>query len=407
VARAPQPNASRAPFRSARALLALCALLAPQRAGATYSIVALDLASGQSGGAGTSCVGSQLSVYEIFGAAPGSGVVVAQAALNGQARDRAVQLLMQGADAPDVIDEITAPGFDPLSVLRQYAVIDARGVAAGFTGGSTMAYADDVQGRTGEVVYSAQGNILTGAAVLDQAAGVFATGGCDLAETLMLALEGGANGGQGDSRCTPDGIPSDGAFIRVDLADGSIDAPYLELQVDDTRPDSPIAELRALYDAWRGQHPCPAPPDPQLDAGAGPTDAATPDAAPAGAGGAVAGAGGSGGAGAAGAGAAGASAGSAAPMASGSGGAAGAAGFSGGSGVSGAGAAGASALPPGASGGSTDRSGCATAPSSLRSRSGAGGLALAALGAAFALRRRARRGTRDLGLALAGTYRSR
>ena len=101
-----------------------------------------------------------------------------------------------------------------------------------------MAYADDVQGREGDIVYSVQGNILTGAAVLEQAAGVFGPHRAAISPTrLMRALAAGADNEQGDIRCTPDGIPSDGAFIRVDLADGSADALLTsELQVDDTAP---------------------------------------------------------------------------------------------------------------------------------------------------------------------------
>jgi uncharacterized Ntn-hydrolase superfamily protein len=380
VVRTVQRGTRPARLLGACALLAASTLLAPPRARATYSIVALDLSSGQAGGAGTSCVGSQLSVYEIFGAAPGSGVMVAQAALNTQGRDRAVELLMQGADAPDVIAEITGSSFDVISALRQYAVIDARGEAAGFTGDSTMPYADDVQGRQGDVVYSVQGNILTGEAVLTQAAAAFAPGGCDLVETLMLALEAGAHDGQGDSRCTPDGIPSDGAFIRVDLADGALNAPYLELQVDDTAPANPIAELRMLYDEWRGQHPCPSPVDPMPDAGVAPDDAGVAGAPAIDA--AIAGGGGGG-----------ATGGSAAPSTAGSGGLAGTAGASGVSAVGGAGgAAGGAPLP--VSSGASEASGCATAAPVRDVQPRGGAFMFAVLAAAWALRLRVRRRAR-------------
>jgi uncharacterized Ntn-hydrolase superfamily protein len=268
--RASQDRAQSGPARIALAVLGIALLTAVPPAHATYSIAAVDLDSGHAGGAGTSCVGSNLSVYEIFGAAPGFGVVMAQAALNRDARDRAVELLLSGSGAEAVLAEITGTDFDFAASVRQYAVVDARGVAVGFTGVDTMPHADDVQGRAGEVVYSVQGNILTGAAVLEQAAAVFAAPGCDLADTLMRALAAGAENEQGDRRCTSDGIPSDGAFIRVDLADGDEDAPYLELQVDDTAPEDPIAALRALYDEWRGEHPCPAPqPDAGMQAGSG------------------------------------------------------------------------------------------------------------------------------------------
>ena len=72
------------------------ALWAPNAASATYSIVAVDLESGAVGGAGTSCVGANLSVYDIYGSAPGYGAVMAQASLNREGRERAVELLAQG-----------------------------------------------------------------------------------------------------------------------------------------------------------------------------------------------------------------------------------------------------------------------------------------------------------------------
>jgi uncharacterized Ntn-hydrolase superfamily protein len=261
-------------------------VLAAAPASATYSIVAVDLERDEVGGAGTSCVGANGTVSDIYGSAPGFGVVVAQAALNRNGRDRAVALLMQGQAAPAVLAQITAMSFDTRIASRQYAVVDVNGMAVGFTGGSNSTFADDMQGRTDRFAYSVQGNILTGAAVLEQAAAEFDAPGCDLADTLMRALEAGARNRQGDRRCTPDGIPSDGAFIRVDRAGGAA-GDFLRLRVDDTGPDSPIVALRGMYDAWRREHPCPAAIPPSdagstVDAGVA-GDAATegaPDAAP-------------------------------------------------------------------------------------------------------------------------------
>jgi len=81
----------------------------------------------------------------------------------------------------------------------------------------------------------------------------------------MRSLEAGARNGEGDSRCTPRGVPADSAFIEVDRP-GEPAGAYLRLDVTDTGTQDPLAMLRAQYDAWRLDHPCPvAPPD----AGAG------------------------------------------------------------------------------------------------------------------------------------------
>lgn len=241
-------------------LLAAATAVGPVRA--TYSIVATDGAAGQVGGSGTSCVGSFLEVFVIYGGAPGHGAVHAQARVSTAGRDEAVRLL--GLDTPptDIIAAITDPSFDRSAGQRQYGIADLAGRAAGFTGSSTLPWSGDLQGTDGAFSYSIQGNILTSGAVLDQAEEGFLAGGCDLADRLMLALEAGAENGEGDSRCTPEGIPSDGAFLHVDLADGTV---LVHLEANDTSPDSPLEELRGLYDAWRLENPCPEPPEPEVE----------------------------------------------------------------------------------------------------------------------------------------------
>ena len=253
------------------AAIAVVLVALPATAGATYSIVASDRASSQIGGAGTSCVGT-LSVTIIYGSAAGKGAVHAQARVNTDGRDEAARLLGLDTAPADIIAQITDPGFDPGASDRQYGVVDLAGRAAGFTGSTNGSVAADRQGSDGSFTYSIQGNILTSEAVLAQAEAAFA-GGCDLADRLMLALEAGAANGEGDSRCTGDGIPSDSGFIRVEDAGGTL---ILDLDVVNTSPASPLVALRQQYDAWRADNPCPlviedAGPQP-ADAGAGPVD---------------------------------------------------------------------------------------------------------------------------------------
>jgi uncharacterized Ntn-hydrolase superfamily protein len=246
-------------------------------ASATYSIAAVDRASSQVGGAGASCIG-QASVRVIYGVAPGKGVVHAQALINEDGRDEAVSRLERDAAPADIIAFLASPGFDPFLEQRQYGVVDLVGRAAAFSGDDNGDFAGDRQGEVGSFTYTAQGNILTGPGVIDRAAAAFEGAGCDLADRLMLALEAGAENGEGDSRCTDDGIPADSAFLQVDLPDAA-PGTYLVLEVTGSGADSPIAQLRAAYEVWRADNPCPssapdAGPDP--DAGQGPG----PDAGP-------------------------------------------------------------------------------------------------------------------------------
>jgi MYXO-CTERM domain-containing protein len=230
-------------------------LAGSQRAEATYSIVAADTATRQVGGAAASCLDGFDILFAIYGSVPGRGVVHAQA-LPGGGRDRAIELLAEGTAPVDIIAAITAPAFDGnIARMRQYGVADLEGRVAAHTGTETYVYAGDRQGMSGSFVYSVQGNTITGETVLTQMAAAFESG-CDLAERLMLALDGGALGGGGDNRCTPDGIPSDSAFIQVDR-EGEPAGSYLKLQVPSSSNVNPMPELRALFDEWRASHPCP------------------------------------------------------------------------------------------------------------------------------------------------------
>jgi uncharacterized Ntn-hydrolase superfamily protein len=265
----------------ATVFLALTWLSIPVAARATYSVVAVDRVTNEVGGVSASCVGNT-DLRQIYGSVPGMGVVHAQALLGSPGRDRAVELLMDGV-APDlIVAMITDESFDLEAASRQYGIVDLEGRSAGFTGASTIDYADDVQGEHQSFVYSIQGNILTSGLVLDQSRDGFIEDACDLAARLMRALERGAENGEGDSRCTPRGIPSDHAFLQVDRA-GEPPGTYLLLQVRDTEPEDPIALLRAEFDAWRLEHPCAVPSDAGVDAGAIDAaiarDAGAPDAA--------------------------------------------------------------------------------------------------------------------------------
>jgi uncharacterized Ntn-hydrolase superfamily protein len=256
------------------AIVAL-ALLVASPAGATYSIVAADATARQVGGAVTSCVAPQ-SVDIVYRSAPGHGAIHAQAAANASGRDRGVALLEAGTAPADVIAQIATSSFDSRFQSRQYGVVDLSGRAAGFTGSSAQQYRADRQGFVEPYVYSIQGNILTGARVLDQAEAAFKARGCDLAERLMLALEAGAENGEGDSRCTTAyRIPSDSATLQVDR-EGEPAGSYLRLAFTSTNlvHENPIIRLRAQFATWRTTHPCPASSDgggDDVDASAGGT----------------------------------------------------------------------------------------------------------------------------------------
>lgn len=229
------------------------ALLLGAPASATWSIVAADPATGQVGGAGTSCVGG-LDVAIIYASEPGVGAVHAQARVNQAGRDEAARLLAAGSSPEEIIQSITDPSFDGRAGERQYGVVDTQGGSAGWTGSDTLDWAGDVQGSADGIVYSAQGNILTGEPVVGRTAAAFEAGGqCDLPERLLVALTAGRADGEGDSRCTDRGVPSDSAFLRVQATDGTL----VDLTVTGTGNDDPLDALRTRFDEWRADNPCP------------------------------------------------------------------------------------------------------------------------------------------------------
>lgn len=198
---------------------------------ATYSIAAVDLDTRQVGGAVTSCIGgTDLSM--VYASLPGVGVIHAQSLLDddGRLRAHAIELMRQGMAPSDILSDLMRPIFDPQASWRQYGIVELTGEPVGYTGDDAYEFKGTLQGDIPGFRYSVQGNYLTGPEVLIDTTNGFKGGACDLAERLMLALEAGAQPGQGDARCTERGTPSDSAFIEVDLPQGP-PGSYLKLSV--------------------------------------------------------------------------------------------------------------------------------------------------------------------------------
>lgn len=246
----------------------LYSLACASTASATYSVAAVDPSTGEVGGAGASCVRGT-SIYQIYVSSPGHGVMQLQAALGGSFRHAEAERLLGMDVAPDeILRQLTDPDFDAGFDRRQYGAVDLMGRSAGFTGTRTNDWKGDVQGAHEGFVYSMQGNILTGPEVLAAMEPEFR--GCDLAARLMASLEAGGRDGMGDNRCTDTGIPSDGAFIQVDRRD---EPEWLLIRAENVAPANPVEIVRAQFDAWRVDHPCPivavdAGSDAGVDAGA-------------------------------------------------------------------------------------------------------------------------------------------
>ena len=226
----------------------------------TFSIVAVDPATGEVASAGATCVegiGSLGGVILLSGIIPGRGGGNAQAhiCINPHINlDNGVARLSEGNTPQEVIDWLVAndacfsPSFDP--EFRQYgiAALNENGApeVAAFTGQNVDTWKGHLLGET----YAIQGNILIGPEVLDgMEAGFLNTEGT-LAERLMAAMQG-ANIPGADARCLDAGTSSTSAFLRVFKPDDDPDNPWLELNVAEAPAGvEPIDSLQALFDAW-------------------------------------------------------------------------------------------------------------------------------------------------------------
>jgi uncharacterized Ntn-hydrolase superfamily protein len=231
--------------------LALTVLaLTPSRALATYSLIATDPSRGEVGAAGASCV--PYEVIEIYEVAPGRGALVAQANFDEAAQAAGLDLLLASEPARAVLAQISDASMFPQAPKMQYGVVDASGALATYTGMEALPIALDLQREVGAFRVGALGNVLSSDLVLEQALDGFESGGCDLAERLMVGLEAASNGGEGDNRCTPEGRPANSAFLDVTGGDGNV----VRISIPDVSPESPIPALRSAFDEWRAAHPC-------------------------------------------------------------------------------------------------------------------------------------------------------
>jgi uncharacterized Ntn-hydrolase superfamily protein len=228
----------------------------------TFSILGYDPETGEMGAAVQSRV---FSVGNgVISAEAGVGVVTTQAYAEVSYGPQALALLRQGLAPKLILSKILEADVDPgyrgqpwPKAGRQFAVMNAEGEVAAYTGPGAPTWAGDKQGK----FCSAQGNILKGPDVVANMVQAFeateinkATGKRNhLSSRLVAALEAGDAAG-GDTRGKQSSAlivvkKGCGVWLHNDVE--------LRLQVDDN--PEPIQELHRLVDkalASPGQMPC-------------------------------------------------------------------------------------------------------------------------------------------------------
>jgi uncharacterized Ntn-hydrolase superfamily protein len=204
----------------------------------TFSIVATD------GTAWGVAVASKFLAVgaAVPAAAAGVGAIATQSYANLAYRPDGLRLLRDGKSAQETLDALTAA--DEQREQRQAGVVDARGGAATYTGSGCHPWAGGVTGTDDRGAYAIQGNILTGADVVEamEEAWLGTDDRAPLARRLLAALQAGDDAG-GDRRgrqsaallvVTPEGGYGGGSDVLVDL------------RVDDHK--APVPELERLLD---------------------------------------------------------------------------------------------------------------------------------------------------------------
>ncbi|RDK87134.1 DUF1028 domain-containing protein [Marinirhabdus gelatinilytica] len=225
----------------------------------TFSIIAVDPATGEIGSAGASCVtgiGAQGIIDIITDIIPGRGGVNSQAyvCIPNSNLNNAIDQMEMGASPQEIIDFLLAndscasQNFNP--EFRQYGIadFDTNGDprVAGFTGSMADDYKEDRQGAT----FSIQGNILLNQTVIDNMEDNFNNTNGTLADKLMAALQG-ANFAGADARCLNAGTSSTTAYLLVYKEDDDPNDPYLRLNVGEQPSGTePIDILQNLYNQF-------------------------------------------------------------------------------------------------------------------------------------------------------------
>lgn len=245
-------------------LLVLCLVLftSSVQGQHTFSIVAVDPATGEVGSAGATCLSSSDcggcgGAVIISGVLPGRGAVNAQATvcLPNNNLNFLLTYLDSGQDPQTALSNILT--FDGCSAgdtsNRQYGIVDldssSNPRSVSFTGSGALSFAGH---RTGPD-YSIQGNILIGSQVIDSMEARFLASSGDLCTRLMAALQG-ANIPGADSRCLADGISSKSSFIRVARPGDDPNNLWMDLIVPEVPAGvEPIDSLQSLFDQFKLQ----------------------------------------------------------------------------------------------------------------------------------------------------------
>src|SRR4029077_10687401 len=167
-------------------------LTLPASAFATWSVIAVDRATGRVVIASATCVDRDdlflMGVQAVV--LPGKGVPACQAAVDGTHKNQMLvyEELKKGTDPKRIIEMLSE---DPAFQSRQFGILDLQGRTAGHSGLTNGYVSQDIQGQVPgtEVFYSIQGNILRPGSVVPNAVQAFVHASGAITDRVMAAME--------------------------------------------------------------------------------------------------------------------------------------------------------------------------------------------------------------------------
>ena len=204
----------------------------------TFSLCAIDPATGQSGAAVTTRV--PFVGRAVPWARAGVGAVCTQAATVVEYGQRGLDLMAKGVEPSAAIAQLLAD--DAGRESRQLGMIDMQGRAAAHSGKQNGNWAGSRQGRN----YTVQANIMVGPEVVEAVATTFEAlegTGLPLAERMILALEAGQAKG-GDRRW---GNLQSAAIRVADPNDPGRGNDYIALAIEVGEHAEPVGEMKRIY----------------------------------------------------------------------------------------------------------------------------------------------------------------
>ena len=204
----------------------------------TFSLCAIDPATGQSGAAVTT------RVPFVGRAVPhvraGIGAVCTQASTVVEYGPRGLDLMAKGVEPAAAVAQLLSD--DQQRESRQLGMIDMKGRSAAHTGKNNGNWAGSKQGLN----YTVQANIMVGPEVIDAVARTFEASdgtGMPLAERMILAMEAGQSKG-GDRRF---GNLQSAAIKIADPNDPGRGGDHIALAIEVGEHPEPVGEMKRIY----------------------------------------------------------------------------------------------------------------------------------------------------------------